>query len=369
VAEPCKVIAEDREAVYRYTNKSNYVAVVSNGTAVLGLGNIGPEASMPVMEGKCVLFKSLAGIDAFPICINAKTSDEIVGIVAALDPTFGGINLEDIAAPICFAAESKLKEKMNIPVFHDDQHGTAIVVLSGLTNALQVVGKTIGGVRAVINGSGAAGIAIGKILLDAGIGDLVMCDKAGILDAKDTALNPYMIDMAEKTNKSGLKGALADAMKGADVFIGVSAPNVVSQDMVRSMNQDAIVFALANPVMEINPEAAKAAGARIVATGSSNYPNQVNNLLAFPGVLRGALDVRARDINEAMKQAAARAIAKIAAADLREDRVIPNPFNLRVVPAVAQAVAQAAIDSGVARNQTTAQEVYRRAYAWILPEL
>jgi malate dehydrogenase (oxaloacetate-decarboxylating) len=369
VAEPCQVIAEDKDAVYRYTNKGNFVAVVSNGTAVLGLGNIGPEAGMPVMEGKCVLFKSLAGIDAFPLCINAATSEEIVNFVAALDPTFGGINLEDIAAPVCFTVEAELKKRMNIPVFHDDQHGTAIVVLAGLTNALKVVGKDIKQVRAVINGSGAAGIAIGNILLDAGIGDLVMCDKPGILDLDDPTLNPYKLGIANRTNKDGRKGSLADALRGADVLIGVSAPKVVSPDMVRAMNKDAIVFALANPVMEISPEEAKAAGARIIATGSSNYPNQVNNLLAFPGLMRGALDVRASDINEAMKQAAAQAIAGIIGDDLREDNIIPNPFNLRVVPLVAEAVAQAAIDSGIARNQVTSREVYHKAYKWIIPWL
>jgi malate dehydrogenase (oxaloacetate-decarboxylating) len=366
VAEPCKKIAENIEDVYRYTNKGNFVAVISNGTAVLGLGDIGPEAGMPVMEGKSILFKAMANLDAFPICIKAQSADDIVRIVEALEPTFGGINLEDIAAPICFEAETRLKKSMNIPVFHDDQHGTAIVVLAGLTNALRLIGKKIENVKAVINGSGAAGTAIGNILLDANIGDLVMCDKQGILDPEDETLNPFMLDIARRTNKTRQKGQLADAIKGADIFIGVSQPNLVSPEMVQSMNSDAIVFALANPVMEINPVVAKQAGARVVASGSSNYPNQVNNLLAFPGILRGAMDVKARDINEAMKQAAAKAIADIIKPEeLREDYVIPNPFDIRVVPAVAQAVAQAAIDSGIARNPISPEKIYLDMYKWL----
>lgn len=366
VAEPCKKIAENINDVYRYTNKGNFVAVVSNGTAILGLGDIGPEAGMPVMEGKSILFKAMANLDAFPICIKAQNADEIVRIVEALEPTFGGINLEDIAAPICFEAETRLKKSMNIPVFHDDQHGTAIVVLAGLTNALRLIGKKIENVKAVINGCGAAGTAIGNILLDAHIGDLVICDKQGILDPEDETLNPFMLDMARKTNKNGQKGLLADAMKGADIFIGVSKPNLVSPEMVHSMNSDAIVFALANPVMEINPEVAKQAGASIVASGSSNYPNQVNNLLAFPGIMRGAMDVKASDINEAMKQAAAHAIADIISPEeLRPDYVIPNPFDIRVVPAVAQAVAQAAIDSGIARDPIPPEKIYYNMYKWL----
>ncbi len=330
---------------------------------MLGLGNIGPEAGMPVMEGKSILFKALADLDAFPLCIRTKNADEIVQTVEAIEPCFGGINLEDICAPVCFEVEARLKKSLNIPVFHDDQHGTAIVVLAGLTNALKLVKKDLHQITAVINGCGAAGTAIGKILLDAGIGDLILCDKFGILDPETQELNKFMLEMAQKTNRQGKKGLLADAMKGADVFIGVSAPNLVTPEMVKSMNSDAIVFAMANPVMEINPVVAKEAGARVAASGSSNYPNQVNNLLAFPGVMRGAMEVRASDINEAMKLAAAHAIASIIDEnDLREDYIIPNPFDIRVVPSVAQAVAQAAIDSGIARKPVPPEEIYRKLY-------
>ncbi len=363
VAEPCKKISENPEDVYRYTNKGNFVAVVSDGTAVLGLGNIGPEAGMPVMEGKSILFKAMADLDAFPLCIRANGPDEIVKTVEAIEPCFGGINLEDIGAPVCFEVESRLKKSMSIPVFHDDQHGTAIVVLSGIMNALKLVKKEIGQVTAVINGVGAAGTAIGKILLDAGIGDLILCGRDGILDPETQNLNPYKLEMAQKTNKTGRKGLLADAMKGADIFIGVSQPNLVTPEMVKSMNSDAIVFAMANPVMEINPVVAKEAGARVAASGSSNYPNQVNNLLAFPGVMRGAMEVRASDINEAMKLAAAKAIASIIKdEELRDDYIIPNPFDIRVVPAVAEAVAQAAIDSGIARKPKDPAEIYNELY-------
>ncbi len=364
VAEPCKKISENPEDVYCYTNKGNFVAVVSDGTAVLGLGNIGPEAGMPVMEGKSILFKAMADLDAFPLCIRTNGPDEIVKTVEAIEPCFGGINLEDIGAPVCFEVEARLKKSMSIPVFHDDQHGTAIVVLSGIMNALKLVNKEMGKVTAVINGVGAAGTAIGKILLDAGIGDLILCGRDGILDPETQNLNPYKLEMAQRTNKTGRKGLLADAMKGADIFIGVSQPNLVSPEMVKSMNSDAIVFAMANPVMEINPVVAKEAGARVAASGSSNYPNQVNNLLAFPGVMRGAMEVRASDINEAMKLAAAKAIASIIKdEELRDDYIIPNPFDIRVVPAVAEAVAQAAIDSGIARKPKDPAIIYNELYA------
>lgn len=365
VAEPCKKIDAVKEDVYRYTGKGNNVAIVSDGTAVLGLGNIGPEAGLPVMEGKAVLFKALAGVDAYPLCIKAKSVEEIVQFVAAAEPTFGAINLEDIAAPNCFEVEGRLKQILDIPVFHDDQHGTAIVVLAALTNALKLVNKDIANVQVVINGAGAAGIAIAKILLDAGAGDLVIADKKGILDPADTSLNKYMAEMAQKTNKTGKKGLLADALKGADVFIGVSAGNLVTPEMVQSMNQDQIIFAMANPIPEINPDLAREAGAKIVASGSSNYPNQVNNLLAFPGVLRGALEVRAKDVNEAMKQAAAKAIAEIISSEIRVDYIIPKPFDLRVVPAVACAVAKAAIDTGIARVQIEPEKVYANCQDWV----
>ena len=363
VAEPCKKIKENIDDVYRYTNKGNFVAVVSDGSAVLGLGNIGPEAGMPVMEGKAVLFKTMADIDAFPLCIRANNAEEIIKTVEAIEPCFGGINLEDICSPVCFEVENHLKKSMNIPVFHDDQHGTAIVVLAGILNALKLVKKDITKVMAVINGCGSAGTAIAKMLLNAGIGDLVICDKDGILDPETQELPVHMVELAARTNKTGRKGLLADAMRGADIFIGVSRANLVSKEMARSMANDAIIFAMANPVMEINPEDAKAAGARVAASGSSNYPNQVNNLLAFPGVMRGALEVRASDINEEMKLAAANAIANIIdEKELREDYIIPNPFDIRVVPAVAEAVAQAAIDTGVARRPMDPAVVYTKLY-------
>lgn len=359
VAEPCKEIHKTKDLVYEYTNKSNLVAVVSDGTAVLGLGDIGAEAAMPVMEGKCVLFKCFAGVDAFPLCIDTKKVDEIVQFVKWLEPTFGGVNLEDISAPRCFEIEQRLKAETNIPIFHDDQHGTAVVVSAGLFNALKVVGKKLSDITVSMLGSGAAGIAVSKLMLDLGVADLILCDRVGaIYEGRKEGMNPAKEEMALKTNRSKKKGSLADAMKGTDVFIGVSGPGLVTQEMVKGMAKDAIVFAMANPVPEIFPDEAKAMGAAVVGTGRSDYPNQVNNVLAFPGILRGALDVRSRDINEAMKIAAAKAIADIITeGDLNEDYCIPAAFDRRVAPKVAAAVAQAAMDSGIARLKKDASEV------------
>ena len=350
VAEPCKVIAEDPEAAYRYTIKSNTVAVVSDGSAVLGLGNIGPLAAMPVMEGKAVLFKEFGGINAFPICLDTQDTEEIIETVVRIAPAFGGINLEDISAPRCFEIEERLKKRLNIPVFHDDQHGTAIVVLAGIINALKVTGKKKEDCRVVVNGAGSAGVAITKLLLNYGFPHITMCDKTGMLCKGMDGLNWMQEKMVEVTNLEHKTGTLADALKGADIFVGVSAPGIVSQEMVASMNKDSILFAMANPVPEIMPELALAAGVKVVATGRSDFPNQINNVLAFPGVFRGALDVRASDINEEMKMAAARALAGlIGEEELSEENIIPKPFDPRVVPAVAQAVAQAARETGVAR--------------------
>ena len=351
VAEPCKEIAKDPEKVYEYTVKGNMVAVVTDGTAVLGLGNIGPEAALPVMEGKALLFKSFADVDAFPICLNTTDVDKIVEIVSMLEPTFGGVNLEDIAAPACFEIEKKLKERMSIPIFHDDQHGTAVIVLAALLNALKITGKKLADISIVINGAGAAGIAIAKIMLSAGVENIIICDRRGIIyQGRPEGMNRAKEEIAAVTNKENKMGSLADALVGADVFIGVSSANVVTAEMVKSMNKEAIIFALANPVPEIDPEVAKQAGARIVGTGRSDYPNQINNVLAFPGIFRGALDVRATDINEEMKLAAARALAGIIPDnELSEEYIIPKPFDPRVVPAVARAVAEAAVASGVAR--------------------
>jgi malate dehydrogenase (oxaloacetate-decarboxylating) len=351
VAEPCKEIAKDPEKVYEYTVKGNMVAVVTDGTAVLGLGNIGPEAALPVMEGKALLFKSFADVDAFPICLNTTDVDKIVEIVSMLEPTFGGVNLEDIAAPACFEIEKKLKERMSIPIFHDDQHGTAVIVLAALLNALKITGKKLADISIVINGAGAAGIAIAKIMLSAGVENIIICDRRGIIyQGRPEGMNWAKEEIAAVTNKENKMGSLADALVGADVFIGVSSANVVTAEMVKSMNKEAIIFALANPVPEIDPEVAKQAGARIVGTGRSDYPNQINNVLAFPGIFRGALDVRATDINEEMKLAAARALAGIIPDnELSEEYIIPKPFDPRVVPAVARAVAEAAVASGVAR--------------------
>lgn len=351
VAEPCKDIFDDKSKVYEYTMKGNLVAVVSDGTAVLGLGNIGPEAAMPVMEGKAVLFKSFAGVDAFPICLNTTDVDKIVETVKLLEPTFGGVNLEDIAAPACFEIEDRLKKETNIPVFHDDQHGTAIVTAAGLINALRVVDKKLEDIRVVANGAGAAGIAIIKLLVSMGVKDVIMCDTKGIVyEGRPFGMNPVKEEMAKITNRSKLEGDLADALKGADVFIGVSVAGAVTQEMVRSMNRDPIIFAMANPNPEIMPDDAKAAGAVVVGTGRSDFPNQVNNVLAFPGIFRGALDTRATMINEEMKRAAVYAIADlISPEELSADKVIPGPFDPRVAPNVAAAVAKAAMESGVAR--------------------
>lgn len=351
VAEPCKIIAEDPEAVFEYTARGNLVAVVSDGTAVLGLGDIGPLAAMPVMEGKSVLFKKFAGVDAFPICIATKDVDEIVRVVKALEPTFGGVNLEDISAPRCFEVEARLKKETNIPIFHDDQHGTAIVVFAALINALKVVNKKLEEVKLVLNGAGSAGIAITKLLLRAGLKNAIMVDRAGIVCEGEDWMNPSQAQMALVTNRERIRGSLADAIKGADVFIGVSAPGVVSKEMVASMNSGAVLFAMANPVPEIDPNDALDAGAVIVGTGRSDYPNQVNNVLAFPGIFRGALDIKATDINEEMKIAAAYAIAGLITDEERNSTyIIPKPFDPRVASEVAAAVAQAAIDSGVARS-------------------
>ncbi|MDA5108261.1 MULTISPECIES: NAD(P)-dependent malic enzyme [Brevibacillus] len=362
VAEPCKEIFDDVSKVYDYTMKGNLVAVVSDGTAVLGLGNIGPEAAMPVMEGKAVLFKSFAGVDAFPICLNTTDVDKIVETVKLLEPTFGGVNLEDIAAPACFEIEERLKKETNIPIFHDDQHGTAIVTAAGLINALRVVNKKLEDIRVVTNGAGAAGIAIIKLLLSMGVKDVIMCDTKGIVyEGRPFGMNPVKEEMAKITNRSKKQGDLAEAMKGADVFIGVSVAGAVTQEMVRSMNRDPIIFAMANPVPEIMPEEAKAAGAAVVGTGRSDFPNQVNNVLAFPGIFRGALDTRATNINEEMKRAAVYAIADlISPEELSADKVIPAPFDPRVAPHVAAAVAKAAMESGVARISVDPEEVKER---------
>lgn len=316
VAEPCKEIYDDKSKVYEYTMKGNMVAVVTDGTAVLGLGNIGPEASLPVMEGKAVLFKSFAGVDAFPIALNTNDVDKIVETVKLMEPTFGGVNLEDIAAPNCFIIEERLKKETNIPIFHDDQHGTAIVTVAGLVNALKLVGKKMSDIKVVANGAGAAGIAIIKLLYRYGVRDIIMCDRKGaIYDGRPTGMNPVKDEVAKYTNKNRIEGSLADVVQGADVFIGVSAEGALTEEMVRTMNDDAIIFAMANPVPEIMPELAKAAGAAVVGTGRSDFPNQVNNVLAFPGIFRGALDVHATQINEEMKMAAVQAIAELVAED------------------------------------------------------
>ncbi len=350
VAEPCRKIRDNKEEVYRYTAKGNLVAVVSDGTAVLGLGDIGPEAAMPVMEGKSILFKEFAGIDAFPICLDTKDPDEIVETVKRLAPTFGGINLEDISAPRCFEIERRLKEELDIPVFHDDQHGTAIVVSAGLTNALRLVGKSFADAKVVINGAGSAGISICKLLLELGIGDVILVDRQGALAVGEEWMNPAQKEMAEKTNKEQLHGDLKAAMKGRDVFIGVSAPNVVTAEMVSTMADDAIVFAMANPTPEIMPNEAKKGGARVVATGRSDFPNQINNVLVFPGIFKGALEARATDITEAMKIAAVKAIADIITPEeLNEDYIIPGAFDERVANGVAKAVAKTAIETGVSK--------------------
>lgn len=339
VAEPCKVIAEDKEAAYTYTLKANTVAIVSDGSAVLGLGNIGPEAAMPVMEGKAVLFKEFGGINAFPICLDTQDPDEIVQTVINIAPAFGGINLEDISAPRCFEIEERLKKALNIPVFHDDQHGTAIVVLAGIINSLKITGKDKTNCHVVINGSGSAGIAITKLLLRYGFTDIIMCDKSGILSKTSSDLNWMQQEMVKVTNLSGKTGSLGDALQGADIFVGVSAPNIVSPEMVAGMNQDAILFAMANPVPEIMPDEAKKAGARIVGTGRSDFPNQVNNVIAFPGIFKGALESRASQITEEMKLAAACAIANLVDdTELDENHILPEPFDTRIAQVVSEAI-------------------------------
>ncbi|MBQ1323342.1 MAG: NAD-dependent malic enzyme [Erysipelotrichaceae bacterium] len=350
VAKPCLEIEKDPDLSYELTRRHNLCAVITDGTAVLGLGDIGPEAGMPVMEGKCVLFKSFGNVDAFPLCIRSKDVDEIVNTVYLISGSFGGVNLEDISSPRCFEIERKLKEKCDIPIFHDDQHGTAIITLAGLTNALKIVGKKKEDVRIVTSGAGAAAISIVKLLLSAGYRHITMCDRKGAIYEGREGLNWIKEEMALSTNKEKKKGLLKDVIKGADIFIGVSAPDTLTKEMVASMNKDAIVFACANPTPEIMPEEAKAGGARIIATGRSDYPNQVNNVLAFPGVFRGTFDVRASDINEAMKLAAAKALSDLVSdEELNEEYILPKAFDPRVGKAVAAAVSQAARDSGVAR--------------------
>ena len=351
VAQPCLEIQKDINKSYELTGRHNLCLVVTDGTAVLGLGDIGPEAGMPVMEGKCVLFKAFGGVDAIPMCIRSKDVDEIVNTIYMISGTFGGVNLEDIAAPRCFEIERKLKEKCDIPIFHDDQHGTAVITLAGLTNALKVVGKKLEDVKIAVNGAGAAAIAITKLLISAGAKDVTLCDRTGtVYKGREKGMNWIKEEMAEVTNPRNIQGTLADAICGADVFIGVSAPGSVTQAMVRSMAKDPIIFACANPTPEIFPEDAKAAGAAVISTGRSDYPNQINNVLAFPGIFRGTFDVRASDINEEMKVAAAKALANlISDEELSADYIIPAAFDPRVGPAVAAAVAQAARDTGVAR--------------------
>ena len=374
-SRPAQLIHEDPMRVYELTAKGNLVAVVTDGTAVLGLGNIGPEAALPVMEGKAVLFNTFAGVEAFPICLTTQDIDEIVETVARLSPSFGGINLEDIAAPRCFAIEAKLKKAIDIPVFHDDQHGTAVVVLAGLLNALKLVGKSLSEAKVVMNGAGAAGIAVTRMLLSAGVQDVILCDTQGaIYEGRPKGMNWIKDEMARLTNRQKLAGTLADVLVGRDVFIGVSAPGSLTQDMIRSMAPEPIIFALANPIPEIMPDEARAAGARIIATGRSDFKNQVNNSLAFPGIFRGALDVRASDINEAMKIAAARAIAgMVTEAELEPDYIIPAGMDFRVPPVVAAAVAQAAMDSGVARRgvdpERIAESTRRFIYEGVLDQV
>ena len=351
VAQPCLEIQKDINKSYELTRRWNMCLVVTDGSAVLGLGNIGPEAGMPVMEGKCVLFKAFADVDAFPLCIKSNDVDEIVNTIYLISGSFGGVNLEDISAPRCFEIEKKLKEKCDIPIFHDDQHGTAIITLAGLTNALKVVGKKKEDVRIVMNGAGAAAISIARLLLTAGFKDITLCDRKGaIYEGRPEGMNPVKDEMSKVTNLNKKSGSLADMLVGADVFIGVSAPGAVTTDMVKTMNKDAIVFACANPTPEIFPDDAKAGGAKVVSTGRSDFPNQINNVLAFPGIFRGAFDVRAKEINDEMKLAAAEALADLIPEDeLSEDYIIPKAFDKRVGPAVAKAVAEAARKTGVAR--------------------
>ncbi len=364
VAEPCREIEKNPDDVYKYTAKGNLVAVVTDGTAVLGLGDIGPLASLPVMEGKAILFKNFAGIDAFPIAVNSKDPSVIVDTVAAIEPVFGGVNLEDISAPRCFEVEERLKKALNIPVFHDDQHGTAVVALAALINALKLVKKSFSEISVAVSGAGAAGIAVTRFLYSFGAKDVVLCDSRGVIHPGRTDLNEAKQRIARETNPRQIKGSLADALRGADVFLGLSVAGIVSPPMVESMAEDAIVFAMANPDPEIMPHLALQAGARVVATGRSDFPNQVNNVLGFPGIFRGALNVRASDINEPMKVAASQAIAALVE-PVSEENIIPSPLDRRVVPAVAEAVARAAIESGVARLILDPSEVGRRAEALV----
>ncbi|MFZ4450650.1 NAD(P)-dependent malic enzyme [Salibacterium aidingense] len=359
VAEPCKAIFDDKQKVFDYTMKGNMVAVVSDGTAVLGLGNIGPEAALPVMEGKAVLFKSFAGVDAFPICLDTSEVDRIVETVKLLQPAFGGVNLEDIAAPNCFIIEERLKKEVNIPVFHDDQHGTAIVTAAGLINALKLSGKSLSELKIIVNGAGSAGIAIIKLLLRMGVRDVILCDSKGaIYEGRAAGMNEQKMEIAKVTNKDKVEGKLSDVIAGTDVFIGVSVAGALTKEMIQSMNDNPIIFAMANPDPEVMPEDAKEAGARVIGTGRSDFPNQVNNVLAFPGIFRGALDVNATHINEEMKKAAVYAIADlIDETDLHADYVIPAPFDPRVAPAVASAVAKTAMETGVARKEVNPEEV------------
>lgn len=360
VAEPCKEIYENREKVYDYTVKGNLVAVVSDGTAVLGLGNIGPEAALPVMEGKALLFKTFAGVDAFPLCLSTNDPDAIVETVKLLEPTFGGINLEDIAAPHCFYIEERLKKEMNIPIFHDDQHGTAIVTAAGLINSLKLTGKNLKNIKVVVNGAGAAGIATTELLLNMSVKDIILCDtKGAIYQGRTEGMNPIKERLALQTNPRNVSGTLEKVIQGADVFIGVSAAGALSKEMIQTMNDNPIIFAMANPDPEILPSDAKTAGAKVVGTGRSDFPNQINNVLAFPGIFRGALDVLAKEINEPMKIAAVYAIAElISPEELSDEYVIPSPFDRRVAEQVARAVSQAAIDSGVARKNLLTKLVH-----------
>ncbi|GEK58131.1 NAD-dependent malic enzyme [Marinococcus halophilus] len=365
VAEPCKEIFDDKQKVFEYTMKGNMVAVVSDGSAVLGLGNIGPEASLPVMEGKAVLFKSFAGVDAFPICLETNDVDKIVETVKLMQPTFGGVNLEDIAAPNCFVIEERLKKETNIPVFHDDQHGTAIVTVAGLINALKLNKKHLSEIRVVINGAGSAGIAIIKLLRRFGVKDVILCDSKGaIYEGRPEGMNDMKAEVAKVTNNENVSGGLKEVVQNTDVFIGVSVAGVLSKEMVESMNDDPIIFAMANPDPEITPDDAKDAGAKVIGTGRSDFPNQVNNVLAFPGIFRGALDVNATHINEDMKKAAVYAIAELITEDeLNEDYVIPNPFDPRVAPEVAAAVAKTAMETGVARKNADPEKIKEKTRA------